>query len=158
MSIVKLPMMNKGEYDTLIQEEYMARVVFNGKRYPHIAPFLYIFNGGYMYFLSTKYGRKISHFKMNSHVSVEVERYAPDLSTYSFVTLRGRIIQVEDAAEQKEVLNEFIAMIQKRGLSKNILIALGYSPADLVEAIAGGERTYVWKLIGVRRIVGFRKQ
>jgi len=157
MSIVKLPMMEKEEYDTLIQQEYVARVVFNGKPYPHIAPFLYIFEGGHMYFLSTRYGRKISHFKMNSHVSVEVERYAPDLSAYSFVTLRGRIMQVEDAAEKKEVLNGFISMIRKRGLSGNILVALGYSPADPVEAIAEGERTYVWKLVGVRRIVGFKK-
>jgi len=37
----------------------MSRIAFNGE-YPYIAPFLYVFDEKYIYFLSTKYGKKIN--------------------------------------------------------------------------------------------------
>ncbi len=64
---------------------------------------------------------------------------------------------VEDATERKKVLEQFVAMIRERRLSKNIMVALGYSPEDPLETIVSGERTFVWKLVGVRKIVGFKK-
>jgi hypothetical protein len=35
MEIVKMPDMEKGEYDQLIFEEYIARIIFNGEKYRH---------------------------------------------------------------------------------------------------------------------------
>jgi nitroimidazol reductase NimA-like FMN-containing flavoprotein (pyridoxamine 5'-phosphate oxidase superfamily) len=58
MEIVKIPRMEKREYDHLIAEGYISRIAFIGKEYPYIAPFLYVFDGKFMYFLSTKYGKK----------------------------------------------------------------------------------------------------
>jgi len=128
MEIVKIPKMEKAEYDALISDGYVSRIAFCGDKYPYIAPFLYVFDGNFMYFLSTRYGKKIKYFRSNPYVSVEVERYSQDLSCYMFVTLQGRLEEVEDAIEKKMVREKFIGMIRKKRLSKNILAALGTSP------------------------------
>ena len=62
MNIHKVPLMRKQEYDELIRERYVSRIGFKGE-YPYIAPFIYVFDGSFIYFLSTKYGKKIERFK-----------------------------------------------------------------------------------------------
>ncbi len=156
MDIVKMPRMEKSEYDRLIEEQYVCRIAFKGKTHPYIAPFIYVFDGRYMYFLSTKYGRKVEHFKQNPSVAVEVERYSYDLSNFSFVSLFGRIVEVEDAEDKKRVRRMFIDMIKKRRLSLNVLSALGYSPDEPLDLIVTEERNSVWKLVDVKEIVGLK--
>ena len=87
MDIEKMPRMEKAEYDEIINDHYICRIIFKGEKHPYIAPFLYVFDGKYMYFLSTKYGKKLKYFHQNPYVSVEVENYSPDLSNFSFVSL-----------------------------------------------------------------------
>ncbi len=53
MDIFKMPSMKKSEYDTLIEDSYICRIAFKGESHPYIAPFLYVFDGKFMYFLST---------------------------------------------------------------------------------------------------------
>lgn len=72
MEIVKMPKMEKKEYDRLIREQYIARIAFKGKKYPYIAPFLYVFDEKYLYFLSTRYGKKIEYFRQDPYVTVEI--------------------------------------------------------------------------------------
>ena len=104
MNIHKVPLMTKAEYDELIRECYVCRIGFKGE-YPYIAPFMYVFDGNYIYFLSTKYGKKIQMFQANPNVAVEIEKYKDNLSYYRFVTLQGRIEQVEDNNEKLIVKN-----------------------------------------------------
>jgi uncharacterized protein len=156
LEIVKIPRMEKEEYDALISDGYVSRIAFIGDRYPYIAPFLYVFDGNFMYFLSTRYGKKIRFFRQNPHVSVEVERYSGDLSSYTFVTLQGHLEEVEDAIEKKIIRKKFVEMIRKKHLSKNIMAALGHMPTDPIEAIASEERSIVWKLTGVTDIVALQ--
>ena len=40
MDLVKIPRMDKTEYDQLISEGYISRIAFKGEEYPYIAPFL----------------------------------------------------------------------------------------------------------------------
>jgi uncharacterized protein len=54
--------MNKKEYEELIAECYVSRIGFKGE-YPYIVPFIYAFDGKFIYFLSTKYGKKIKRFQ-----------------------------------------------------------------------------------------------
>ncbi|MGA9621667.1 pyridoxamine 5'-phosphate oxidase family protein, partial [Methanoregula sp.] len=70
MDVVKIPRMEKQEYDRLIEKGYVCRIAFQGEKYPYIAPFLYVFDGSFMYFLSTKYGKKQEYFKKSPHASV----------------------------------------------------------------------------------------
>lgn len=153
---VKIPSMKKREYDRLIDDEHVCRIAFKGDRYPYVAPFIYIFDGNFMYFLSTKYGKKIELFREDPHVSVEVERFAPDLSSYRFVTLRGRLVEVSDAEEKRAVKERFVDLIRRKSLSRNVLSALGHSPDDPLDSIAREERSLVWKLVDVQKIVGLK--
>lgn len=153
---VKIPLMSKTEYDSLIKRQHVARIAFAAADHPYIAPFIYVFDGKYLYFLSTRYGRKIEYFKRNPKVSVEIEEYTPDLSAFTFVSLQGNLEEVQDAAKKKEVRNLFIEMIRKKGLSLRVLSALGHSPGEPVEALAREERSMVWKLVGVKDIVALK--
>ena len=156
--IVKIPKMGKAEYDLLIQEEYVARIAFKGEKYPYIAPFLYFFDGDHMYFISTRYGKKIEYFMQKPHVSVEVEKYSRDLSDYAFVTLSGRLEEVKDPDDKKDIRDSFVRMIKGKDLSKNIMIALGYSSQDPTEVLVREERNVIWKLIDVRKITGLKNR
>jgi nitroimidazol reductase NimA-like FMN-containing flavoprotein (pyridoxamine 5'-phosphate oxidase superfamily) len=155
MNIHKVPLMSKQEYDELIREQYISRIGFLGE-YPYIAPFMYVFDGSFIYFLSTKYGKKIKRLQSNPNVAVEIEKYKDDLSEYRFVTLQGRILQVEDINEKLDVRKHFVNLIMDKSLSKNVLAALGHSPEDNLESIVKEERSYVWKLVDVESIVGIK--
>ena len=89
--------MEKEEYDALIHSRFMARIAFSGEKYPYIAPFLYVYDGNHLYFLSTKYGKKIEYFRKSPYVSVEIDKYTKDLSCYMFVTLQGYLEEVNDS-------------------------------------------------------------
>jgi nitroimidazol reductase NimA-like FMN-containing flavoprotein (pyridoxamine 5'-phosphate oxidase superfamily) len=156
MEIVKIPRMEKKDYDRLIEEGYVCRIAFQGEKYPYIAPFLYVFDGKFLYFLSTKYGKKIEYFRKSPYVAVEIEKYTKDLSSYTFVSLQGYLEEVTDSIEKKIVREEFVTLIKEKKLSSKILAALGHSPQDPPEAIAREERSLVWKLIGVRDLVALR--
>ena len=156
MEIIKIPKMEKKEYDRLIEEGYVSRIAFQGEKYPYIAPFLYVFDGKVLYFLSTKYGRKVNLFRESPYVSVEVEKYSKDLSCYTFVTMQGRIEEVTDSIEKKIIRENFVSLIKERKLSNNILGALGHSPQDPPESIALEERSMVWRLSGVKDIVALK--
>lgn len=156
MEIVKMRNMGKKEYDRLIREQYIARIVFKGEKYPYIAPFLYVFDGKYIYFLSTRYGRKIEYFRQNPYVTVEIERYDPDLSNYAFVSLSGHLVEVTEEVIKKEVREHFIRLIREKNLSENIMVALGHSSQDPTEAIVREERNFIWKLTDVRKITGLK--
>jgi uncharacterized protein len=156
MDIVKMPRMDKPEYDRLIEQEHICRIAFKGERYPYIAPFLYVFDGKNMYFLSTRYGKKVQHFRQNPDVTVEVEKYAPDLSSFSFVSLPGSLVEVTDEEKKRLIRKMFVELIRSKSLSENVLSALGFSPGDPLDAIIEEERTSVWKLVGVKEIVGLR--
>ena len=155
MNLLKIPLMNKEEYDELIKEGYVSRIGFEGE-YPYIAPFIYVFDGKYLYFLSTKYGKKIQRFHTNPKVAVEIEKYEDDLSEYRFVTLQGRIDQVEDYNEKLNVRKRFVDLIRNKPLSRNVLAALGHSPDDELESIVNEERSFVWKLVDVENIIGIK--
>ena len=156
MDPVKIPKMSKAEYDSLITRQYVSRIAFGTCEHPYIAPFMYVFDGKYLYFLSTKYGRKIEYFKSNPKVSVEIEEYAPDLSAFTFVSLQGLLEEVKDPSQKKKVREQFVGMIRNRGLSPRVLSAFGHSPADPSEVIVQEERTMVWKLVGVKDIVALK--
>ncbi len=157
MEILKIPIMNKREYDELINEQYISRIAFKGE-YPYIAPFMYVFNGKFLYFLSTKYGKKIQLFRKNPLVAVEIEKYADDLSEFRFVTLQGRINEVKEPSEKRDVKERFVKLIKNKHLSRSIMAALGHSPEEPPESILKAEKSFIWKLVNVKNIVGIKNQ
>jgi nitroimidazol reductase NimA-like FMN-containing flavoprotein (pyridoxamine 5'-phosphate oxidase superfamily) len=155
MNVHKIPLMTKIECDELINDQYISRIAFKGE-YPYIAPFMYVYDGNFLYFLSTKYGKKIKRFQANPKVAVEIEQYADDLSEYRFVTLQGSIEQVEEDDKKLAVRKRFMNLIIDKSLSKNVLAALGHSPNDSLESIVEEERSFVWKLVDVEHVIGIK--
>lgn len=155
MNILKIPSMKRKEYDAFIAGQYVSRIAFKGE-YPYIAPFLYVFNGKFIYFLSTKYGKKVELVKNDPQVAVEIENYTSDMSDYRFVTLQGRINEVDKISEKQKVRQMFRDMIKKNNLSPNVLAALGHSPEDPLESLLEEETTTVWKLVDVQDIVALK--
>ncbi len=156
MDPVKIPKMPKAEYDALIKRQCVSRIAFGACEQPYIAPFMYVFDGKYLYFLSTKYGRKIEYFAANPKVSVEIEEYAADLSAFTFVSLQGKLEEVQDPAQKTKVREQFADMIVKKRLSPRVLTALGHSPTDRPDVLVREERSAVWKLVGVKDIVALK--
>lgn len=147
--------MSKREYDDFIKDQFVSRIAFKGE-YPYIAPFLYVFDGKFIYFLSTKYGKKVQLFKNNPLVAVEIEEYAENMSCYRFVTLQGQLNEVVHDEEKRKVRKMFVNMIKKKSLSYKIMAALGHSPEDPLESLITEERSFVWKLINVQEIVALK--
>ena len=156
--VFKMPRMAKAEYDRLVEDQYICRIAFKGGLYPHIAPFLYVFDGRYMYFLSSNYGRKVQYFRDNPLVTVEIEHYSPDLTHFSFVSLPGRLVELVDDEKKRAVRERFVGLIKSRSLSPNVMSALGHSPEEPVDALLQGGKNTVWKLTEVRveEIMGLR--
>lgn len=155
MDILKIPSMKRKEYDAFIAAQYVSRIAFKGD-YPYIAPFLYVFNGKFIYFLSTKYGKKVELAKSDPQVAVEIEDYSSDMSDYRFVTLQGRINEVDKISEKLKVRQMFVELIKKNNLSPTVLAALGHSPEDPLESLLEEERSTVWKLVDVQEIVALK--
>jgi nitroimidazol reductase NimA-like FMN-containing flavoprotein (pyridoxamine 5'-phosphate oxidase superfamily) len=156
VALVKIPRMDKTEYDQLIRAGYISRIAFKGEEYPYIAPFLYVFDGNFIYFLSTKYGKKMQLFQQSPHVAVEIERYSSDLANYTFVTLTGRLMKIDDPTEDTTIRKKFVELIKDKHLSKNIIAALGHSPEEPIESIITEKRTLIWKLVHVKDIVALK--
>ncbi len=156
MNMLKIPPMEKEEYDELINQNFIGRIAFKGDNYPYITPFMYVFDGKFLYFLSTKYGKKIGEIERNPNVAVEIEQYAKDMSNYRFVTLQGRIEEMKDDPDKKEIKEMFIKMIKDKNLSNNALAALGHSPDEPIQKIQEEDRTLVWKLVDLKLIVALK--
>ena len=120
MNISKIPRMEKYEYDNLIKENYICRIAFRGESFPYIVPFLYSFDGKFLYFLPTRYGRKIDYFHKDPHVSVEIEYYSNDFSSYKFITLQGTLEEINDNNEIKKLF--YIDVPNARIIAMNKII------------------------------------
>ncbi|HEX3013655.1 MAG TPA: pyridoxamine 5'-phosphate oxidase family protein [Methanobacterium sp.] len=156
MNIIKIPSMGKEEYDELIKQNYIGRIAFKGENYPYITPFMYVFDGKFLYFLSTKYGKKIGEIKRNPHVAVEIEKYAEDMSDYKFTTLQGRIVEVKNDSDKAEIKEMFIKMIKDKNLSNKALAAIGHSPDESIQMVMEEDRTLVWKLVDLELTVALK--
>ena len=122
--MIKLPKMQKNEIEELIRSQTLCRIAFKGKDYPYLAPFQYVFMNRRIYFHFTNYGRKMKLLERDKQVCVEIEKYLPDLSEYSFVSLTGKLKIVTDPRERSEVIKK-MSKDGEQKLSKNFLAVHG---------------------------------
>ena len=125
MTKVKMPKMREREIEELINGQFLCRIAFKGDLQPYIAPFQYAYVKGILYFHFTDYGKKMSFFRQETPVCVEIERYTLNLSEYGFVTLTGKLRLVENREERKLAI-EKMAEVGKQKISKNFLLAHGF--------------------------------
>jgi nitroimidazol reductase NimA-like FMN-containing flavoprotein (pyridoxamine 5'-phosphate oxidase superfamily) len=156
MNVFEIPALSQEECKKIITAEYLCRIAFHGEKYPYLAPFLYVGQNNHLYFLSANYGAKIKYFRENPLVVVEIEQTVSDLSRCRFVTLYGRLQEIQDSEEKKTIRKAFVSLIQEKKLSKNIIAALGHSPEENLDALEAEGRSLVWKLIEIDRISGLQ--
>jgi nitroimidazol reductase NimA-like FMN-containing flavoprotein (pyridoxamine 5'-phosphate oxidase superfamily) len=152
---VKMPKMNENEIEQLISEQFLCRIAFKGDSQPYIAPFQYVVINGILYFHFTDYGRKMSFFKKETPVCVEIERYTPNLSEYQFVVLTGKLKLVEDLEERKMAV-EKMAEAGKKRLSANFLVAHGFSKGSEWDAFTPNKPVLMIKLDEVTEKTGLK--
>jgi nitroimidazol reductase NimA-like FMN-containing flavoprotein (pyridoxamine 5'-phosphate oxidase superfamily) len=126
MTKVEMPKMKENEIEELIRGQFLCRIAFKGDLQPYIAPFQYAYVNSILYFHFTDYGKKMSFFKQEVPVCVEIERYTSNLSEYGFVVLTGKLRLVENREERKLAI-EKMAEVGKQKISKNFLLAHGFS-------------------------------
>ena len=143
--IIKLPKMNRQEIENVLYEQFLCRIAFKASDYPYIAPFQYVYMNSTLYFHFTDYGRKMKMLKKDNRVCVEIEKLYPDLSEYYFVSIRGRLILVENSEERNTVITR-MAEDGKRKLSPNFLAAHGLKSEDGWSSLAPERPLVILKL------------
>ena len=155
MTKVKMPKMKENEIDQLVSEQFLCRIAFRGDLQPYIAPFQYVVLDGALYFHFTDYGKKMSFFKQETPVCVEIERYTPNLSECQFVVITGKLRLVEDLEERKMAI-EKMAETGKQRLSPNFLVAHGFSQGSDWEAFSVEKPILIIKLDEVTEKTGLK--
>ena len=154
--LVKIPKMERSEYDQLLFENHVSRIAFTREDRPYSAPFIYVFDGKHLYFLPSRYGKKMELFKHNPHVAVEIEDVAHDMSRYRFITLSGKLEEVTKPEKARQVREMFANLIQSGRLSENALKALGIDSAESISRILDDDRSLVWELRNLTDIVALK--
>lgn len=140
----KLPWMTEEDIEALIDEQMICRIAFNGPDYPYLAPFQYVTIDGNLYFHFTNYGRKMRLIKRDNRACVQIESYQPDLSSYNFISLRGKLEIIDDEEEGKKLL------------SPSFLAAHGINPREGWESLSHEKDLVIVKLDDVVDRVGLR--
>ena len=147
--------MSRKEIDDLIGEQFLCRIAFRGKDSVHIAPFQYVFMNKRLYFHFTDYGNKMDFIKEGFPVSVEIEKYAPDLSEYAFVILTGTLKLVVEEEERRLVIQK-MAEIGSAKLSTNFLYAHGFQSQNGWSAFNAEQSILIMRLEKVTSIKGLK--
>ncbi|MBD3173463.1 pyridoxamine 5'-phosphate oxidase family protein [Candidatus Bathyarchaeota archaeon] len=154
MSPYKLPWMSEKEINELLDNQLMSRIAFIGDDYPYLIPFRYIRLDDSLYFHFTDYGKKMRLLNKDNRVCVQIESYAPDLSSYNFVSLRGSLEKVEAEKEKKRAVDKFYET-GKEGISINFLAAHGFDPSEGWDAFKR-EDLVIMKLVDIVERVGLK--
>ncbi len=152
---VKLPSMSRKEIDDLISEQFLCRIAFRGKDSVYIAPFQYVFFNKRLYFHFTDYGNKMVLFREGFPVCVEIEKYSPDLSKYSFVVLTGMLKIVAEEDERQRAIQK-MAEIGSAKLSTNFLYAHGFESKKGWSAFNAEQSILILRLEKVTSIKGLK--
>jgi len=147
--------MSRKEIDGLIDEQFLCRIAFRGSEGVYIAPFQYVFMNERLYFHFTDYGNKMAFLREGFPVCVEIEKYSPDLSEYSFVILTGTLKMVAEEEERRKVIQK-MAKIGSAKLSPNFLYAHGFDSQSGWSAFNAEQPILILRLEKVTSIKGLK--
>jgi nitroimidazol reductase NimA-like FMN-containing flavoprotein (pyridoxamine 5'-phosphate oxidase superfamily) len=151
----KLPRMNRDELHEVLRTQMLCRIAFHDINYPYIAPFQYLLSDDILYFQFANYGRKMRLLKRDNRVCVEIESYTADLSQYSFIILRGKLVEVTDSTEREKVIKR-IAETGRTRFSPQFLAAHGLKTEDTWTAYTSDKPLLILKLEEITERFGLR--
>jgi len=152
----KMPRMNETEIVQLLEDQILCRIAFCSKQAPFIALFQYALVGDQLYFHFTNYGKKIELLSEDKNVCVEIEKYAPDLSEYKFVTLTGKLRLVTDPAERALAIEKIVDTARERLLSENFILAHGFPKEKGWDFLTPEKPLLIVKLENVTEKIGLK--
>jgi nitroimidazol reductase NimA-like FMN-containing flavoprotein (pyridoxamine 5'-phosphate oxidase superfamily) len=117
--------MNEKEVKEAINSQDLCRIAFIDNKYPYISPFQYVLIDNILYFHFTDYGKKKEILSNNPNVCVSIEKFEPDLKSYYFISMQGKLELVEDNQIKKEVIYQMVESARSK-FSKNFLSAHGF--------------------------------
>ena len=120
LGIIKLPKMNEKEIKEAKKSQNLCRIAFIDGEYPYISPFQYVLIDDVLFFHFTDYGKKKKILSKNANVCVSIEKFEPDLSSYYFISLQGKLELVEDNDLKNRVINQMTKSASNK-YSRNFL-------------------------------------
>ena len=154
MVIVKLPKMNESEIRKALSEENICRIAFIDGEFPYISPFQYVYLDDILYFHFTNYGKKKTILSNNRNVCVSIEKFEKDLSSYLFISIQGKLIEVKDIIERKRVIRQMLSNAKNK-YSTNFLSAHGFNKERGWD-IFFDETLIIYKLGNIRYRIGLK--
>lgn len=140
--------MNEKEIKEAITSQNLCRIAFIDNEYPYISPFQYVFIDDTLYFHFTDYGKKKEILSNNTNVCVSIEKFEPDLNSYYFISMQGKLELVENNELKKEVINQMVESARSQ-FSTNFLLAHGFENNQGWDKFtAEGQLVYKFKQMG----------
>jgi len=123
--------MTPAEMERLLSEQKICRMALNDEPWPYIIALDYVYSDGEMYFHFADYGRKMDLIAKDPNVSVEVDNFCNDTTSFSTITLMGRLAKVTDSDEKKTAAIALRDNAEARGGAKNVAARHGFNDLDV---------------------------
>ena len=146
--MIKLPRMEEKEIEEAINSNNLCRIAFIDESYPYIAPFQYVCINNVLFFHLTDYGKKKKILMKNQNICLSIEQFEPDLSSYYFISMQGKLELVKDNDMKIEVMNQ-MANSAKNRYSTNFLSVHGFEKSQGWDVFTAKDQLiYKFKQVG----------
>jgi len=154
MKLIKLPHMSENEVNSAINSHNLCRIAFIDDEYPYISPFQYVCINNILYFHFTDYGKKKEILLKNPNVCVSIENFKPDLSSYYFISIQGKLKLVEENDLKTKVMRQ-MAELARKNYSKNFLSVHGFEKKEEWDILTS-KNQIIYKLIVKNKPIGLK--
>jgi hypothetical protein len=137
--------MTEKEIKGIIESNNICRIAFIDGDFPYVSPFQYLYENDVLFFHLTDYGKKVRILRNNNHVCVAIEEFDEDLSKYQFISIQGRLIEIENIENKKSVIKKMVDEASK-SYSETFLKAHGFDKEDGWEALSSTESIRIFQL------------
>ncbi|HMK47596.1 MAG TPA: pyridoxamine 5'-phosphate oxidase family protein [Methanocella sp.] len=129
--------MSDKEVRDLLESQRICRMAFNDNPQPYIIPLDYVYINGRLYFHFADYGIKLELYRKSPYVSVEIDSYNADITSYRSITLMGKLSLVTDPEERESAARALLNSVDRRGGSGNVAARHGFTGMDLKTLSSG---------------------
>ncbi|MFX1412975.1 MAG: pyridoxamine 5'-phosphate oxidase family protein [Promethearchaeota archaeon] len=155
MHIVKLPKMNESEINKALSEGNICRIAFIDGDFPYISPFQYVYLNNTLYFHFTDYGKKKEILSRNRNVCVSIEKFEEDLSSFYFISIQGKLTEVKDINERKQVIKQMMTKAKNK-YSPNFLSVHGFEKVKGWDVFSDEKPLKIYKLDNISYKIGLK--
>jgi nitroimidazol reductase NimA-like FMN-containing flavoprotein (pyridoxamine 5'-phosphate oxidase superfamily) len=123
--------MTSAEIEKLLSTQKICRMALNDEPWPYIIALDYVYSDGEMYFHFADYGRKMDLIANDPNVSVEVDNFCGESSSFCTITLMGKLARVTNRAEKEMAAKALRDSVNERGGLRNVATRHGFTDLDI---------------------------